>query len=179
MPWQNGRHFAGDILNAFFVNEKYSILFKIPLSCVLWDPNDNTSAIIKVRASHLTSDYLNKYYIFYLRIYASFCLGELIPSSLMCHWIVWLVQVMARRLHGTELSAEANADMMTSSNGNIFRVTGHLCGEFTGPRWIPPTKASDAELWCFFDLHPNKRLSKQWWGWWFEIDATVPITTSP
>ena len=26
---------------------------------------------------------------------------------------------------------------MTSSNGNIFRVTGHLCGEFTGPLWIP------------------------------------------
>ena len=41
--------------------------------------------------------------------------------------------------------------MMTSSNGNIFRVTGHLCGEFTGPRWIPRTKAS-----------------KQSWGWWFE-----------
>ena len=39
--------------------------------------------------------------------------------------------------------------MMTSSNGNIFRVTGHLCGEFTGPRWLPRTKASDAELWCF------------------------------
>ena len=39
--------------------------------------------------------------------------------------------------------------MMTSSNGNIFRVTGHLGGEFTGPRWIPHTKASDAELWCF------------------------------
>ena len=39
--------------------------------------------------------------------------------------------------------------MMTSSNGNIFRVTGYLCGEFTGPRWIPHTKACDAELWCF------------------------------
>ena len=38
---------------------------------------------------------------------------------------------------------------MTSSNGNIFRVTGHLYGEFTGHRWIPHTKASDAELWCF------------------------------
>ena len=37
--------------------------------------------------------------------------------------------------------------MMTSSNGNIFRVTGHLCGEFTGLRWIPHTKASDAEPW--------------------------------
>ena len=33
-------------------------------------------------------------------------------------------------------------------NGNIFRVTGPLCGEFTGHRWIPHTKASDAELWC-------------------------------
>ena len=39
--------------------------------------------------------------------------------------------------------------MMTSSNGNIFRVTGPLCGEFTGHRWIPLTKASDAELWRF------------------------------
>ena len=39
--------------------------------------------------------------------------------------------------------------MMTSSNGNIFRVTGPLCREFTGHRWILLTKASDAELWCF------------------------------
>ena len=39
--------------------------------------------------------------------------------------------------------------MMMSSNGNIFRITGHLCGEFTGLRWIPHTKASDAELLCF------------------------------
>ena len=62
--------------------------------------------------------------------------------------------------------------MMTSSNGSIFRVTGPLCGEFTGPRWIPRTKASDAELWCFFDLRQNKRLSKQWWGWWFETTSS-------
>ena len=34
--------------------------------------------------------------------------------------------------------------MMTSSNGNIFRVTGPLCGKFTGHRWIPLTNASDA-----------------------------------
>ena len=30
-----------------------------------------------------------------------------------------------------------------------FRLTGPLWGEFTGHRWIPLTKASDAELWCF------------------------------
>ena len=66
--------------------------------------------------------------------------------------------------------------MMTSSNGNIFRVTGYLCGEFTGLRWIPRTKASDVEIWIFFDLRLNKRLNKQvrlvvW-------DAIVPIMMS-
>ena len=54
----------------------------------------------------------------------------------------------------------------------IFRVTGHLCGEFTGHRWMPCTKASDAELWCFFYLRLNKRLSKQSWGWWFKTPSS-------
>ena len=30
--------------------------------------------------------------------------------------------------------------MMTSSNGNISRVTSHLCGEFTGDWWNPRHK---------------------------------------
>ena len=30
--------------------------------------------------------------------------------------------------------AYLHVDMMTSSNGNVFRVTGHLCWECTGPR---------------------------------------------
>ena len=35
------------------------------------------------------------------------------------------------------------------------------------------TKASDAELWCFLWSSPglNKRLDKQWWGWWFETPS--------
>ena len=45
--------------------------------------------------------------------------------------------------------------MMTSSNGNIFRVTGLLCGEFTGHRWIPHIKGSDAGLWCFLWFAPE------------------------
>ena len=59
-------------------------------------------------------------------------------------------------------------DMMTSSNGNIFHVTGPLCREFTGHRWIPLKKASDAELYCLFGLRLNKRLGKQSWGLWYE-----------
>ena len=61
--------------------------------------------------------------------------------------------------------------MMTSSYGNIFRVTGPLCGEFIGHWWIPQSKGSGAELWCFFYLRLIKRLSKQSWGWWFETSS--------
>ena len=45
--------------------------------------------------------------------------------------------------------------MMTSANGKIFRVTGLLCGVFIGHRWIPRTKASDAEQWCFLWSAPE------------------------
>ena len=63
------------------------------------------------------------------------------------------------------------ANKMTSSNGNIFRVTG-LCagnspvtGEF--PTQRPVTRRFDV----FFDLRLNKRLSKQSWHWWFETPS--------
>ena len=53
--------------------------------------------------------------------------------------------------------------MMTISNVNTFRVTGPLCREFTGHRWVPLAKASDAGFWCFLwsALHQAVRLSKQ------------------
>ena len=59
-------------------------------------------------------------------------------------------------------------DLMTSSNGNIFRVTGPLCGEFTGPGEFPTQRPVTRSLDVFFDLRLNKWLSKQPWGWWFE-----------
>ena len=52
-------------------------------------------------------------------------------------------------------------NMMTSSNGNIFRVTGHLCTQ------RPVTRSFDV----YFDLRPNERLNKQSWGWWFETPS--------
>ena len=48
--------------------------------------------------------------------------------------------------------------MMTSSNGNIFRVTGHWCEECTGHRWIPRTMKRSVDV--FFHLRLNRRLSK-------------------
>ena len=61
--------------------------------------------------------------------------------------------------------------MMTSSNGNIFRITGPLCGEFTGPGEFPARRPMTRSFDVFFDLRPNKRLSKQPWGWWFETPS--------
>ena len=58
--------------------------------------------------------------------------------------------------------------MMTSSNGNIFRVTGPLCGEFTGPGEFPAQRPVTRSFDVFFHLRPNKLLSKQPRGWWFE-----------
>ena len=49
--------------------------------------------------------------------------------------------------------------MMTSSNGNIFHVTGPLQRQVT--------RSFD----IFFDLRPNKRLCKQSRGWWFETSS--------
>ena len=57
---------------------------------------------------------------------------------------------------------------MTSSNGNIFRVTGPLCGEFTGPGEFPTQRPVTRSFDVSFDLRLNTRLSKQPWGWWFE-----------
>ena len=50
---------------------------------------------------------------------------------------------------------------MTSSNGNIFRVTGPLYGEFTGHREFASQRPVMRSFDVFFDLHLNKRLNKQ------------------
>ena len=60
---------------------------------------------------------------------------------------------------------------MTSSNGNIFRVTVPLCGEFTGPGEFPTQRPLTRSFDVFFDLRLNKLLSKQPWGWWFETSS--------
>ena len=44
--------------------------------------------------------------------------------------------------------------MMTSSNENIFRVTGHLCGEF------PAQMASNAAIGCFLWSAPEQTVEQ-------------------
>ena len=54
-----------------------------------------------------------------------------------------------------------SVNMMTSPNGNIFRVTGHLSGEFTGPGEFPTqrpvTRSCDVSLTCALINWVNNR----------------------
>ena len=43
--------------------------------------------------------------------------------------------------------------MMTSSNGNISRVTGHLCGESIGHRGFPLQSPVTQSFDVFFGVH--------------------------
>ena len=58
--------------------------------------------------------------------------------------------------------------MMTSSSGNIFHATGLLWGEFVVTSELPPQRPVARSFDVFFDLRPNKRLSKPSRRRWFE-----------
>ena len=63
------------------------------------------------------------------------------------------------------------------SNGNIFRVTGHLWRDSISHRWILLTKTSDAERWCILWSTPGQMVEQTietpvFW------DVIAPIMTS-
>ena len=69
--------------------------------------------------------------------------------------IVDINQCHFRQISPCAEPISGNGYIMTSSNGNIFPVTGPLWGESTGYRWIPLSKASDAEPSCFLWSAPE------------------------
>ena len=82
-----------------------------------------------------------------------------------------------RHYTGTSLLTQfiATVRMMTSSNGDIFRVTGPLWGESTGHRWIPLKRPAwvTRSLDVFFDLRLNERLGKPSRLRWFETPSRL------
>ena len=73
--------------------------------------------------------------------------------------VPWPIFVM--KMHDNPMNPDSYF-MMTSSNANIFHVTGEF------PPQRPVTRSFD----IFFDLRPNNRLSKSW-GWWFETPSRL------
>ena len=99
-------------------------------------------------------------------------LGTQLDSRLSNYWGIQSASIACRieweDRHGSawsrvtkELGSHRRCDMMTSSNGNIFRVTG----EFPSQRSV--TRSFDV----FFDLHQNKRLGKQSIRRWIEMPS--------
>ena len=93
-----------------------------------------------------------------------------IPCTHTCVYVIWNIKE-TNCIHMDSTGFEPmhlrnSFSMMTSSNGNIYRVTGHLCGEVTGelPAQRPVMRSFD----ILFDLRLNERLSKQSWSWWFK-----------
>ena len=83
--------------------------------------------------------------------YVGGCTVALLYNVITCRWscISWWRHQMETSSHFTNL----------------------LCGEFSGHRWIPRSRASDAELWCFLLSTPEQQLSKQWRRRWFETQS--------
>ena len=115
--------------------------------------------------------------------FARIYMNRALSSGILRYWIENLSLTYIRNdtkrtsSSKTPLQPPPVSFMMTSSNGDIFCVTAHLCGEFTGHRWIPSTKVSDAELWCFLWCAP------EWTVEWTIVmlvilDAITPIMTS-
>ena len=71
----------------------------------------------------------------------------------------------------SSLVSKANSSMkyamMTSSNENIFRVTGPLCGDSPVSDEFPSERPVARNFDIFFDLRLNQRLSKQSKRQWF------------
>ena len=95
-----------------------------------------------------------------------YCKFSTASGSIYLLW--WYIYI---RIGNLQFTWQNSAIMMTSSNGSFFRVAGPLWGEFTGHRWILLSKDSDASFDAFFDLPPNKRLSKQSRRRWFDTPS--------
>ena len=99
-------------------------------------------------------------------VISSFALFSIILRLLWCFIII-----LWARHSIVDLWTHLWAIIMTSSNGDIFRVTGLLCLEFTSPGEFPTQRPVTQSFDVFFDLCLNKRLSEQSWGWWFEMPS--------
>ena len=66
-----------------------------------------------------------------------FCCGWAISRDINRNLAAMTVYISSNFIYIIDIGTLGACAMMTLSNGNIFRVTGHLCGEFTGDRWIP------------------------------------------
>ena len=142
------------------------------MGCMLWALWKNWSHSMKCIPPEALMHWSGEYFTSCIPItITKMNLYRVVKQPVFSLWHIDQSSIFAMIGLGTCLSSNRYKVMMTSSNVNIFRVTGSLCGEFTGPSEFPAQRPVTRSFDVFFDLRLNKRLSKQPWGWWFETPS--------
>ena len=103
--------------------------------------------------------------------------GQLTNIAFILHTYIWVYLFRCESIKGVRTLRIAALIwrpilcIMTSSNGNIFRVTGLWVGNSPVPGEFPAQRPVTQSFDVFFELCLNKRLSKQSWGGWFETQS--------
>ena len=177
----------------------YNDFFFINLGLILKMPNENDKILSILTFGYITQllwifivrtctfiDAVSKWLVSYTSIWAAtffcyFCLGIVTSYFLLIDFtldiiLLWTFQMMASQL--SSCGTVIIISMMTSSPGNIFRITGPLWEKSTSHWWILLTKASDKKLWCFLwsVLEQMVEQAIEMLAIW---DAIMPIVMSP
>ena len=116
----------------------------------------------------------NWFELFFITLFSIFVVNHLQSHVLMWYfswwWAKWLLWWPWTAINNVVFCLVKSSSLflyivycyyyMTSSYGNIFRAPGPLWGESTSQRWIPLTKASDAELWCLLWPEPEQMVKQ-------------------
>ena len=147
-PRQNGRNFEDDIFKCIFLNENCLVLIKISLKNVPRDLISNIPALVQIMVWHRLGDTRMHKTLAHTEFHNSIA-GRAYANeinSIACvpcqteytHQSIQMLYTLGTKTFDVKGHAHGRLTlrpfMMTSSTGNIFRVTGHLCGEFTGRR---------------------------------------------
>ena len=80
-------------------------------------------------------------------------------DDLLKWWCFWAVIAIKQCVHGP---THENVLIFILISFMINHINTHTTNMY---------EHGNAELWCFFDLRLNKRLSRQSWNWWFETPS--------
>ena len=126
---------------------------------------DDLQCLIMIRWSHI---YIYIYIYIYMRIHSAIWSGPRVIFNQCCVYFGCYLFKFSVTENWPFLGPDVLLlrwpsvyyyDMMTSSNGNIFRVTGPLRGEFTGPGDFPAQRPVTRSFDCIYCLHPGRILA--------------------
>ena len=175
-PRSNRRHFADDMFKCISLIENVSILIQISLKFVPMGPINNIPALVQIMArcrpgDKPLSEPMMDSLPTHICVTRPQChckwVEDLTLSSMKAQLLTKATPPLVKRL----ATASCRISMMTSSNGNISASLALCPGNSPATGEFPSQRPVTRSFYVFFHLRLNKRLSKQSWGWWFEMPS--------